>query len=52
VAKALDRWHAVLWWDRLYLGGGNAKHLGDVGRPASRISNDAAWLGGVHLWDY
>ena len=53
VSKALDRWHAVLWWDRLYLGGGNAKHLiGDLGRPATLIGNDAAWLGGVRLWDF
>jgi polyphosphate glucokinase len=53
VATALDRWHAVLWWDRLYLGGGNAKHLtGDLGRPVTRVGNDVTWLGGVRLWRY
>lgn len=53
VAKALDAWHPVLWWDRLYLGGGNVRHLtGDLGRPHTRVPNDAALRGGAALWEY
>jgi polyphosphate glucokinase len=51
--RALARWHAVLWWDRLYVGGGNAKHLtGDLGFEHTRVGNDAGLLGGFKLWQY
>ncbi|MBA3744755.1 ROK family protein [Sporichthya sp.] len=51
--RALARWHAVLWWDRLYVGGGNAKHLvGELGFEHQRVGNDAGVLGGYKLWQY
>ncbi len=53
VARALERWHDVLWWDRLYIGGGNAKHLvGELGFPATQLGNDAGVLGGHKLWSH
>jgi polyphosphate glucokinase len=53
VRKAVDAWHPVLWWDRLYLGGGNVRHLtGDLGRPLTTVGNDAALLGGARLWEH
>lgn len=51
VERALARWHAVLWWDRLYVGGGNAKYLvGDLGFEHTRVGNEAGLLGGHKLW--
>jgi polyphosphate glucokinase len=52
IARALDTLWPVFWWDRLYIGGGNAKHLvGDVGHDATILPNTAGLLGGVRLWD-
>jgi len=52
VIRALDGLHRVLWWDRLYLGGGNTKHLtADLGRPVTIAPNAAGLLGGVRLWE-
>ncbi|GAA0637751.1 ROK family protein [Sporichthya brevicatena] len=49
--RALARWHAVLWWDRLYVGGGNAKHLvGDLSFEHTRVGNEAGLRGGFKLW--
>jgi polyphosphate glucokinase len=53
VDRALARWHSVLWWDRLYLGGGNTKHLvGDLAPEHTRVGNEAGILGGARLWAY
>jgi len=53
VAMALDRWYAVLGWDRLYLGGGNAEHLvGELGHRATRVGNEAGLRGGHKIWSY
>ncbi|MGQ0623402.1 MAG: ROK family protein [Sporichthyaceae bacterium] len=53
VARALGRWHAVLWWDRLFLGGGNAVRLrGDLGFLATVVPGEAGVLGGHKLWEY
>lgn len=53
VGRALARWHAVLWWDRLYLGGGNAVCLrGDLGYLATVVPGEAGVLGGHQLWEY
>jgi polyphosphate glucokinase len=39
-------------WVRLYLGGGNAKHLpGDLGPDVTIVENTAGLLGGVRAWD-
>jgi polyphosphate glucokinase len=52
VAKAVDTLRPVLWWDRLYLGGGGARHLiHDLGSDVTIISNDYGLLGGIQLWD-
>jgi len=51
VSKALDVLWPVLWWDRLYIGGGNADYLtGDLGHGATIVSNAVGLLGGVRLW--
>ncbi|HVE24911.1 MAG TPA: ROK family protein [Sporichthya sp.] len=53
VERALARWHAVLWWDKLYVGGGNAKHfVGELGVEHTRVPNEAGILGGAKLWAY
>ena len=43
----------MLWFDHLYVCGGNAKHLsaGDVGPKGRLILNSAGILGGVRIWD-
>lgn len=54
VRRAIDAFHEMLWYDRLHVGGGNAKHLqdGDLG-PAGRIVPNAAGLvGGVAVWEH
>jgi polyphosphate glucokinase len=52
VSKAIDVVYALLHYDVLYLGGGNAAHfvrpLPDNVRLAA---NDAGITGGIHLWD-
>jgi polyphosphate glucokinase len=52
VAAAVDTLRDLLWFDRLYLGGGNARRLtweppGDV----RIVENTAGILGGIRLWD-
>jgi polyphosphate glucokinase len=52
VAQAVGVLRPVLWWDRLFVGGGGAKHLTrDLGRDVTIVSNDYGLLGGVWLWD-
>jgi polyphosphate glucokinase len=52
VVKAVDTLRPVLWWDRLYVGGGGARHLiHDLGPDVTVISNDYGLLGGIWLWD-
>jgi polyphosphate glucokinase len=44
--------HTLLYWDHLYLGGGNAERVkGDLPDGVSRIDNAAGILGGIRLWD-
>jgi polyphosphate glucokinase len=53
VDRALARWHAVLWWDRLYIGGGNVKHfVGELSYEHRRVGNEAGIHGGAKLWAY
>lgn len=53
VDAALDALHAVLWWDRCYLGGGNTKHLTDEpSRPVTIVPNEVGLLGGIKLWEH
>jgi polyphosphate glucokinase len=52
VAKAIDVLRPVLWWDRVYVGGGGAKHLTrDLGPDVTLVTNESGLLGGVRLWD-
>lgn len=51
VARAVATLRPVLWWDRLYVGGGGAKHLSvDLGADVEVVHNSAGLLGGVQLW--
>lgn len=53
VRKSIDIFNEMLWFDRLYVGGGNAKHLSlsDVGHKGKIVPNSAGILGGVRVWD-
>lgn len=51
VQQAIEGLQPVLWWDRLYVGGGGAKHLTvDLGPDVQIVSNYAGLLGAIHLW--
>lgn len=55
VAQAVETLRPVLWWDRLYLGGGGAKHLppgaeASLGAEVTLVPNTAGLLGGARLW--
>ncbi|HEY1100857.1 MAG TPA: ROK family protein [Myxococcota bacterium] len=53
VLEALGHMATLTGFDHLYLGGGNAKHLGDLELPAhvTIVDNSAGIRGGVRLWD-
>ena len=53
VRRSIDIFHEMLWFDHLYVGGGNAKHLAlsDVGPKGRIVPNSAGILGGVRVWD-
>jgi len=53
VRRAIHWFHEMLWYDRIYVGGGNAKHLGpdDVGPKGEIIPNTAGITGGVRVWE-
>lgn len=53
VRRSIAHFHEMLWFDQLYVGGGNAKHLNvaDVGPKGRLIPNSAGILGGVRIWD-
>jgi polyphosphate glucokinase len=50
--KALDAYDQFLFYDHVYLGGGNSKHLEAVPLPAKAtiVPNTAGILGGLKLW--
>ena len=52
VREAIANFHDMLWFDRIYIGGGNAKRLepGDVGSKGVIVPNTAGILGGVRIW--
>ena len=52
VRKAIYWFNEMLWFDRLYVGGGNAKHLSpdDIGERGELIPNTAGITGGVRVW--
>ncbi len=51
--KALDAYDRFLFYDHVYLGGGNSKHLRAEELPAKAtiVPNTAGILGGVRLWE-
>jgi polyphosphate glucokinase len=53
VRKAISDFQQMLFFDRIYVGGGNAKHLtpADVGPLGGIVPNTSGILGGVRVWD-
>lgn len=53
VRDAIGDFDEMIVFDRLYVGGGNAKHLepSDVGPKGEIVPNSAGVIGGVRLWD-
>lgn len=54
VRRAIEVLRPVVWFDRLYLGGGNARYLpadpGDLGDDVILVANLAGLVGGVRAW--
>lgn len=52
VHKAIGCFHDMLFFDRIYVGGGNAQRLdpGDIGPKGVIVPNTAGILGGVRIW--
>lgn len=49
--EAIEGLRIVFFWDHLYVGGGNARHLNvDLGPDVTVVPNIAGLLGGVTLW--
>jgi polyphosphate glucokinase len=52
VLEAVEMFDTLLHFDRLYVGGGNAKKLTvDLGHRAELVDNAAGILGGIKLWE-
>ncbi len=53
VSKAMRTFDEFLFYDRIYIGGGNAKHLkiADLDPRAKVVPNTAGILGGIRIWD-
>lgn len=56
VRTMVDELRPVFWWDRLYLGGENARRikapaLQRLGDDVVIVSNEAGIIGGVRAWD-
>lgn len=53
VSEAVRWFDEMLFFDHIFIGGGNAKHLDadDLGHKASIISNTAGITGGVRVWE-
>ena len=53
LAKAIKQTSSTFNWDRLYLGGGNAKEItSKLDKNIKVISNQDGLLGGVALWKH
>jgi polyphosphate glucokinase len=52
VRRAIECFHDMLFFDRIYVGGGNAQRLdpADVGPKGVIVPNTAGILGGVRIW--
>ena len=52
VLKAIDAYREFLFFDHMYLGGGNSKHIdAELPPDATIVPNSAGILGGIKLWD-
>jgi polyphosphate glucokinase len=53
VRKAVRDFDDMLFFDRIYVGGGNAKHLSpsDIGPKGEIVPNTSGILGGVRVWE-
>jgi polyphosphate glucokinase len=52
VARMIDTLHALVFYDRLWIGGGNSRHVKlDLGPDVTLADNSAGILGGIKLWD-
>ncbi|MGH9304365.1 MAG: ROK family protein, partial [Acidimicrobiales bacterium] len=52
VIEAIANCESLVHYDRLYLGGGNAKHMaGHVDPSITIVDNVAGILGGIKLWE-
>jgi polyphosphate glucokinase len=52
VKKAVDALDALVFFDRIYVGGGNSEKVEvDLGPKAIKVDNRAGLLGGVKLWE-
>jgi polyphosphate glucokinase len=53
VKKAVCDFEDMLFFDRIYIGGGNAKHLtpAEIGPKGEVVPNTSGILGGVRVWD-
>jgi polyphosphate glucokinase len=53
VVEAMQIFDEFLFYDKIYVGGGNAKHLkaSDLGPKAKIVANTAGILGGIRIWD-
>jgi polyphosphate glucokinase len=52
LAEAIDQLFRLFFYDRLYIGGGNAKEIDfKLPKNTSVVSNQEGILGGIKLWD-
>jgi polyphosphate glucokinase len=53
VTQAIAEFDEVLFFDKIYIGGGNAKHLDTsvLDPRATIVPNTAGILGGIRIWD-
>jgi polyphosphate glucokinase len=52
VKLAMETLDALFFYDQVYVGGGNSKHVtADLGPKATIIDNAAGILGGIKLWE-
>jgi polyphosphate glucokinase len=52
VGEAIDQLYRLFFYDRLYIGGGNAKEIViDLPKNAEIVSNQDGILGGIKLWE-
>jgi polyphosphate glucokinase len=52
VVEMVEVLRALLFFDHLYIGGGNSARIkGDLGHDVTIVSNEAGILGGIKLWE-